>query len=186
MTIEPTASPNLDELIRLFFSADEEHELGQFENLDADELPEPYRELLAHNFHMTVTVEKFHGSSVDVRVLAEIDNPNDDTYSRQILLCRQSDNRVVQYGIVRLHFRHLATHVVEEIRRKSTPLGRILIQNNVLREVELSKLWRVRCGTVLANAMGVEPATVTFGRTALIYCDGEPAVELLEIVAPVR
>jgi hypothetical protein len=26
---------------------------------------------------------------------------------------------------------------------------------------------------------------VMYGRTALIYCDGAPAIELLEIVAPV-
>lgn len=183
MTREPTASPNLDELIRLFFDVDEE--LGQFENMETDELPAPYRELLAHNFHMTVTVEKFHASSVDVRVLDETEETQNNTYSRQILLTRKSDHHVVQYGIVRLHFDHLAPHVVEEIRAKQTPLGRILIQNNVLREVELSKLWRVRCGSVLADLFGVGPSTVTFGRTALIYCDGEPAVELLEIVSPV-
>ena len=183
MTIEPTASPNLDELIRLFFDADEE--LGQFENVESNELPDPYRKLLAHNFHMTVTVEEFHNSPVDVQVLAELDDAEKNTYSRQILLCKQSDSQVVQYGIVRLHFDHLAPHVVNEIRRKETPLGRILIQNNVLREVELSKLWRVRCGSKLCEVLGVEPSTVTFGRTALIYCDGEPAVELLEIVSPV-
>jgi len=28
------------------------------------------------------------------------------------------------------------------------------------------------------------PGQTTYGRTALIYCNGEPAVELLEIVTP--
>jgi hypothetical protein len=34
--------------------------------------------------------------------------------------------------------------------------------------------------------LGVPEGTTTFGRTAMIHCNGEPAVELLEIVAPVR
>jgi hypothetical protein len=29
------------------------------------------------------------------------------------------------------------------------------------------------------------PVQITYGRTAIIHCDGEPAVELLEIVTPV-
>ena len=32
-------------------------------------MPEPYRGLLAHNEHMTVTVEAYYGAPVDVRVL---------------------------------------------------------------------------------------------------------------------
>jgi hypothetical protein len=32
----------------------------------------------------------------------------------------------------------------------------------------------------------IGPADTTYGRTAVIDCNGEPAVELLEIVTPVR
>ena len=39
-------------------------------------------------------------------------------------------------------------------------------------------------GEDLAAIFGVTPGSVTYGRTALIYCNGKPAVELLEIVAP--
>jgi hypothetical protein len=36
----------------------------------------------------------------------------------------------------------------------------------------------------LATLLGIATSSTIYGRTALIYCDGEPAVELLEIVAP--
>ena len=47
------------------------------------------------------------------------------------------------------------------------------------------KLWKVAVGADLAEYFGVPVGTVTYGRTAMIDCNGEPGVELLEIVRPV-
>jgi hypothetical protein len=71
------------------------------------------------------------------------------------------------------------------IEAEDTPLGRVLIENNVLRRVRLASLWRVRAGAELARLFDLAAGAVTYGRTALIECNNEPAVELLEIVAPV-
>jgi hypothetical protein len=67
---------------------------------------------------------------------------------------------------------------------KKKPLGRVLIEHQVLREVELLELWQVFCGPVLSELFSVSQDTVTYGRTAMIHCNGEPAIELLEIVRP--
>jgi hypothetical protein len=48
----------------------------------------------------------------------------------------------------------------------------------------LFDLLRVECGPVLAKLFGVPIGTTTYGRTALLYCDEDPAIELLEIVTP--
>jgi chorismate-pyruvate lyase len=175
--------------------------LGRFDEVAADAMPANARRLLAHENHMTVTVEAFHDSLVDVQVIAS--RLDDRHYAREILLTRQSDGRVVQYGIMRVNFRFVDDEVREEIIRRDVPLGRILIQHNVLREVQLQSLWRIEASPLLARRLGspvacqgrlqasqcdVDPDAdaplVVFGRTALIYCNGEPAVELLEIVAP--
>jgi hypothetical protein len=74
--------------------------------------------------------------------------------------------------------------VWKQIESQSTPLGRVLIENNVLREVQMCALWRVSAGASLANLMQVETGEQVYGRTALIYCDRAPAIELLEIVSP--
>jgi chorismate-pyruvate lyase len=157
-------------------------ELGQFVERPAAELPAVYQKLLAHNHHMTVTVERHHGSLVDVKVLER--RISDEHYARKILLTRQADGRVVQFGIVRLNLAYLDEAVRREIEAQQTPLGRILIQHNVLREVELFKLLEVRPGPDLCRLFGMTPSQRTYGRTALIHCNGEPAVELLEIVTP--
>lgn len=102
---------------------------------------------------------------------------------RSILLRRSSDNGVVQFGIVRLDLSYLSDDVISEILSEKIPLGRVLIQHDVMREVQRSELWQCRCGPDLQDYLGGQWPTV-YGRTALIYCNGEPVVELLEIVTP--
>ena len=173
--------PNLRELVELFYGRVDD--LARFEQVDGCELPPSYDRLLNHNHHMTVTVESYHGCPVDVKVLA-YDN-RDDTYIREILLTTQRDDQVVMFGIVRLHTRYLSQTVRAEIESRKIPLGRVLIEHNVLRRVELGKLWRVLPGSDLQRHFRLDAPKVTFGRTAIIHCDDEPAIELVEIVAPI-
>jgi chorismate-pyruvate lyase len=170
----------LDELVALFFQ--NQSDLGIFTHCVSAECPAAYRAMLDHENHMTVTVEKRHACEVDVEVLHSC--VSETHYMRKILLRRQSDGRVVQYGIVRLALSALQPMVRSEIMAQKIPLGRVLIIHNVLRQVQLNSLWKVACGPELASTFDVPNGHVTYGRTALIYCDGEPAVELLEIVAP--
>ena len=181
--VTPTrkVTPELQALSSLFYVSLDE--LGQFSEVDASEMPETPRKLLWHDEHMTETVEAFHDTPVDVRVLETNRTPTH--YSRRILLNRKSDGQVVQFGIVRLSVESLANEVREEIERQESPLGRILIRHNVLRQVRPMSLWKVVPGADLRELFGLGKTDICFGRTALIYCDGLPAVELLEIVTPV-
>ncbi len=171
------ATPDLQSLVDLFY--EDASVVGKFEEVNGAEMPEPYRELLAHSSHMTVTVERFHNSTVDVEVVEAKKTANH--YSRKILLKRQTDGHVVQFGIVRLNTSFLSETVRSEIESEQTPLGRILISHNVLRTVKLLSLWKIDTGSDLKKYFHDDLKTC-YGRTALIYCDGVPAVELLEIV----
>lgn len=171
---------DLGALTSLFF--DDPSRLARFEAVTASAMPEVYRKLLAHEHHMTVTVEKHHHAPVDVEVLDRRTTPTH--YARKILLRRTSDGRVVQFGIMRVRLDVFRPPVRDEILAAETPLGRILIRHNVFRSIHLSSLWRVVPGDELRDHFGPGPWLETFGRTALITCDDEPAIELLEIVAP--
>jgi len=168
------------ELIDIYYQ--EPSELGHFERVPSESVPAVYRTLLDHSNHMTVTVESYHEDSVDVEVLRS--DILDGHYRREILLRVHGSKQVVQYGIVRLCTRFLADKPRNEILGQRKPLGRVLIEHNVLREIELFDLLRVRCGPQLAKYFGVDEGTYTYGRTALIHCDQEPAIELLEVVRP--
>jgi chorismate-pyruvate lyase len=157
-------------------------ELGKFTEVSSELMARDYRMLLAHRDHMTVTVERYHNCAVNLEVVEAVSNGRH--YARKILLRRETDNAVVQFGIVRIDFRCVADNVRKQIESKSIPLGRILINHNVLRDVHLGALWRVTPGPDLQRHFGLSDPVVTYGRTALIECAGQPAVELLEIVAP--
>ncbi len=178
----PESAIDLSTLWSLFNPAETLGGLADFRSVRSDEIGEPYRSLLDHHSHMTVAVESHFGSEVDVRVIQSI--KNDRWYAREILLSSQSDGSIVQYGIVRLYYHLLAPEVWREIESGHTPLGRVLINHDVMRQVERVGLWRVDCGKTLANHFEVPAHTVTYGRTARIFCDSEPAIELLEIVRP--
>lgn len=174
-------TPDLESLVRLFYPQPDA--LARFEEVDWHDLARDYRMLLAHDGHMTVTVERFHNGPVDVRVLQT--RTDGQHYAREILLARHSDGAVVQYGIMRLDFAAVSPQVRSEIESQKTPLGRILIQHTLLTKVHLRKVWQVTPSDGLRKHLGMQPDQITFGRTAVIHLGGEPAIELLEIVAPV-
>jgi hypothetical protein len=152
------------------------------EAVAAADVPPPYSTLLVHEHHMTVTVEAYHGDLVDVRILAR--HQDGASYARQILLALHTTGQVVQFGIVRINLALCSPAVTEEIVAGRTPLGRILIRNNVLRRIEPTAYLRVLPGNTMTAWFGLERPQPTYGRLALIHCNGLPAVELLEIVAP--
>jgi len=169
-----------ESLIGIYY--DSSQELASFRYVPATEVPQPYRDLLAHENHMTVTVERFHRDSVDVEVLR--DDWKETVYHREILLKTHHTGVVVQYGIVRLYPRFLTKEPLQEILSRQKPLGRVLIEHDVLRCIELFDLLEVRCGKALAQFFSVPIGTKTYGRTAILHCNNEPAIELLEIVRP--
>lgn len=171
-------SRSASRLATLFYAGLDD--LGQFEPVSVDALPADYRTLLAHHDHMTVALEAFHKSLVSVRALAEW--RDEASYARTSVLGRQSDGAVVQFGIMRIWLADLPAAAQEEIASKRAPLGRVLIEHNLLRDVELITLWKIMPGPVLRKHLGVSRKTPTYGRSAQILVDERPTVQLLEIV----
>jgi len=179
-------------LVHLFCNS---AEFGLLHSVTPDQVPEPARTLLDHRSHMTVAMERFYGGDVRLRVVAKANDPlaptaRNDWYAREILL-ETADGTIVQHGIVRIDLAHLDAATAAAIRAARRPLGRILIEAGMLREVHGVRLLHVAPGPHLRELLcggdfggaAVEPL---YGRVATIELDGRPAVELLEIVVPHR
>ncbi|WP_149111210.1 hypothetical protein [Limnoglobus roseus] len=176
--VQPT--PDYDELYALLPDADGIPAAGPVGPLD---MPSPYRSLLVHNHHMTVTVEQFYGDRVNVRVLeTRVDG---DDYSRKILLTLAGSGKVVQFGIVRIDLAQLAPLVREQIVAGQTPLGRVLIQNDVLRQVRPTGFVKVTPNAAMREWFHAAGDEALYGRLGVIDTDGRPAIEVLEILAPI-
>src|SRR5262249_43479848 len=71
----------------------------------------------------------------------------------------------------------------QEIVAERTPLGRILIEHDVLRSIHPTAFLRVLPGRAVRKWFGPEEPRLTYGRLAYIHCGGRPAGGVLEIVA---
>jgi chorismate-pyruvate lyase len=167
----------LSALVELFFPA--VSSLGQFTEANAEGVPDFARRLLAHNSHMTAVLEAAHQSPMTVEVLGVA--AEGDHYWRQIILRRSTDQRTVQFAIIRLDFQYIDPTVRREIEQQGAPLGKILIDHNVLRNVVMLSLWRIEPTDVLRERLELPSLATLYGRTAIIQCNGAPAIELLEI-----
>ena len=127
-------------------------QLGEFQSVA--KVPDPYESLLDHHAHMTVTVESHYSEKVNVVV--HRCHRTQGWYSREITLVTEETGRIVQYGIVRLNTRTLDDEVWKQIESQTTPLGRVLIEHDVLREVQLCGLWEVQPGSSLAELMQLD------------------------------
>ena len=131
---------------------------------------------------MTVTMESYHDCQVEVDVIES--RFVDDLYCRKILLRDNGTKQVVQFGIVRFNFSFVTDSVRQEIESQQIPLGRVLIQHNVLRRIDLGAIIELNAGPGLAHYLHMDERATTYGRMATIFCDGLPAVDLFEVSSP--
>lgn len=180
LTIE-TAGPWLENVLGQF--PDDRIEPGKVEVLSGEELDGAYGELLVHTHHMTVTLEERYGTPVHLEVLNV--RHAGSSYARKLILRAGEDGPVVLAGIMRFRLECVGSKIRDEIVAAETPLGRILIENQVLRKIETIAFLRFPLGNSFGELLdtdGDEP--FTYGRLAIIFCDGAPAVELLELIPP--
>jgi chorismate-pyruvate lyase len=176
--VQPT--PTYHSLYSLFPDADG---IPVASAITAEEMPDPYRSLLVHTHHMTVTVEQFYTDSVNVQVLESRQDAHE--YTRKILLSLTGSGRVVQFGVVRIDLNLLTDRVRNQILAGTTPLGRVLIQNNVLRQVRPTSYVRVTPNSAMRSWFAMAADEPLYGRLGVIDTDGQPAIEVLEILSPV-
>ena len=174
------ANPTADDLYALFSDSDDRPELVA---VTPQAMPQPYRQLLVHTHHMTVTVEGHYGQSVDVKVIESVQGEFD--YARKILLNLRETGEVVQFGIIDVDLEALSEHVRREIVAGRTPLGRVLIQNDVLRSIHPVEFFRVTPDAKLCDWFGSSEPQVTYGRLGVIFTGDRPAIRVLEILAPI-
>jgi len=142
----------------------------------ADELTPRSRQLLDHVDHMTERLRTASGGDLKLTVLREHSAAGE--YSREILLTA-ADGAILEFGVVRIMEQHLPPAVVHEIHRREKPLGDILISHGVLRRVEPRWFFEFDETALPTRAMNARAGD---GRLGIIHCNGEPAIQVLEVI----
>jgi hypothetical protein len=171
-------------LSELFFGFDGADALKMdFLEVSPAEMPSTPRQLLVHQKHMTRTLNAHYAVPVDVHVMER--HRDNDLYSRKIFLTARESKIVVEYGLVRLDFRYMPANVRDTILQEHAPLGSILINNNILRRIQPRWYLKFPKGSTILQWFNHGGNEDLFGRLGTIYCNGEPAIELVEIVTAV-
>lgn len=172
----------LQELVTLF-PEPVGHELYlTAEHVAKEATPEPYHRMLVHEHHMTISMESYHDCTVDVEVMAS--RFEDGLYLRKIRLHKSGTRDAIQFGYVRFNLDFVTDKVRAEILSEKIPLGRVLIQHNVFRHVDLGAILRFTAGPGMAEYLQMDVGQTTYGRLATIFCNGSPAIDLLEVSSP--
>lgn len=151
-----------------------------WQHVSSDDVPPPFHRLLVHRDHMTSKLADHYGRTVELRVLRQ--QLEGDLYHRQIVLTLSGSDTVIECGIVRVDLSYTPKSVREAILRRDAPLGDILIKHQVLRRIEPRWYLKFAGGSPLLASFDCQVVTDLFGRVGTIYCNDEPAIELLEIV----
>ena len=176
-----SAWESLSEMISGF--ADHASVLHDFSEVTPERMPEKYRSLLVHDRHMTHALRDHHGCKVDLYVMEK--HHVGDLYSRKIFLTRINTVYTVELGLVRLDLRYVAPEVRADIIAAQLPLGAVLTRHNVLRQIQPRWFLHFPASSSVLTWFGSRDKTETYGRLGTIHCNGEPAVEVLEIVTGV-
>ena len=149
------------------------------ELIEPADLPPDAGRLLVHREHMTSVLRDHFGAPLQLSVLQQ--RSDADEYSRKILLSVAGSERVAELGIVRLSMGYLPAPVRAEILAGSTPLGDILARHNILRRISPRWYFRFASDSPVGVLFG-KSENPAYGRVGTIFCDEEPAIDVLEVV----
>ncbi len=158
-------------------------EVGHFEILRAEDLPEPYRSLLVHASDMTPTLEAFFESAVHLRVLHR--RRRGDTLHRTVLLCIDGSDRPVELGAIEIHLDRFEAPAKEEVLQCWLPLGAILQKRSIAHVCQPQAYFRCQASGVVGKALGPRE-TGLFGRfNVLLDLEGRNLARAVEILPPI-
>ncbi len=144
-------------------------------------LPEPCRALLAHDAHMTATLERFHGAPVAVEV---VHRWHDAALYRREILLSVPNGRNVQYAVVNIALALCPQSAREAILAEREPLGRILQRLPTALRVEPVAFVRAALPARLAQRFAVTEGSPAYGRLVRIHHGPQCLIEGIELLAP--
>ena len=154
--------------------------LPKARSLSPDELPFPYRALLAHEGDMTLTLERHFGGRLSLRTLSTCRDSG--WYLRRILLVQEYSGRPVEMGALRIKLDPFSPRIRAQILRHEAPLGRILRNGGVDFQSRPRAFLAV---TPNPEMMGVfwmrEPRTL-YGRRTEVIVEGAKIGDIVEIL----
>lgn len=151
--------------------------------LDARQVPQPYRQLLAHSSDMTPTLERFHECTLSLRVLAR--ERFRSTYEREVVLCGAEDSQPVEYGAIRIFLDHFPESAQRKILQERAPLGGILAEESIPHLGWPQAFFRLDADFHISRVLSLnEPCRLYGRRNVLLDGSRRMLADVFEVLAP--
>ena len=175
--VMPFAFP-LDE-----FYALAKRELPLIEQIDGEEVPEPFRTLLVHTNDMTPALEKHHGEHIYLNVISR--QTRGDFYFREVILLTQRTRRPVEFGAIKINLGLFPPPACRLILEEQEPLGTILNDFKIPHSSRPKAYVRIQADGFIKGALQLSGEQVLYGRRNTLF-DAQQRVlaEIVEILPP--
>ncbi|MEM9345788.1 MAG: hypothetical protein AAGB26_04130 [Planctomycetota bacterium] len=178
-----TDSPTSDILYPLScFDCDASKGVTRARILEAEELPEPYRTLLAHDRDMTGTLETYFKQPMTLRV--HVKRLEGDSLYRQVSLMGKDDGRPAEFGAIRIDLSCFDGETRELVAECRVPLGRVLREHGVAYVSNPSAYLEVDPDELLCQALHVTEGSLYGRKNELKMPDGRAIAQIIEILPP--
>ena len=180
-----TDSPASDVLYPLScFVCDASKGVTRARILEAEELAEPYRTLLAHDRDMTGTLETYFNQPMALRV--HVKTIEEDALYRQVTLYGADDGRPAEFGAIRIDLSCFDEETRGLVADCQVPLGRVLREHDVAYVSNPSAYLEVEPDELLCEALQVTEGPLYGRKNELKMPDGRAIAQIIEILPPLQ
>lgn len=165
------------------FYARNQTPLPPLEQVDGEEVPQPYQGLLVHESDMTSTLEQFHGGPVELQVLSR--KQEGLAYCREVVLRLSSTGQPVEFGAIKIDLDLFPQEARQRILEERWPLGRILKESGIEFASRPVAFLRMASDPLINEVLQLSGAQVLFGRRNTLWnTAGRSLAEIVEILPP--
>lgn len=150
--------------------------------LEAEELPQPYQTLLAHDRDMTGTLETYFRQPMSLRV--HVKKIKGDALYRQVTLFGVEDGRPAEFGAIRIDLSCFDEHTRSLVADGRVPLGRVLREHDVAYVSNPSAYLKVEPDEMLREALDVFKGPLFGRKNELTMPGGRAIAQIIEILPP--
>ena len=159
--------------------------LPDIEQIQGDQMPEPYRSLLVHQNDMTPTLEEFYQSTIHIRAINR--NQRGNFYFREVVLLLENSDKPVEFGAIKINLDLLEPPVRQMILAEREPLGHILAVSSVVHTSRPKAYLKLMSDEFIGGALQIDKPCVLYGRRNTLFDQANRSLaEIVEILPPAR
>lgn len=152
------------------------------EILEAHELPQPYRALLAHDRDMTGTLEVYFDQAMELRV--HVKRVEGDSLYRQVTLYGRDDGQPKEFGAIHIDLGCFDGPTRDLVVACGVPLGRVLREHGVAYVSNPSAFLRVKPDEGIQRALNTSESLLYGRKNELTTPDNRAIAQIIEILPP--